>query len=118
MPERLASVLSVLYLIFNEGYSAIDRRDLADEAIRLAGVLAALLPEEGEALGLRALMVLHDSRREARLDEAGEDVLLAEEDRSLWEGAQIAEGVRLLERALALGPPGPVTLQAAIAAQH
>ena len=118
MPERLSSVLSVLYLIFNEGYSAIERRDLAVEAIRLAGILAALLPEEGEALGLRALMVLHDSRRDARLDEAGEIVLLDEQDRSRWDRAQIDEGVALLERALALGPPGPVTLQAAIAAQH
>jgi RNA polymerase sigma-70 factor (ECF subfamily) len=118
MPERLSSVLSVLYLIFNEGYSAIGRRDLAVEAIRLAGILAALLPDEGEALGLRALMVLHDSRRDARLDEAGEIVLLDEQDRSRWDRGQIDEGVALLERALALGPPGPVTLQAAIAAQH
>src|SRR4051812_26429521 len=118
MPERLASVLDVLYLIFNEGYSAIERRDLALEAIRLAGVLAALLPREGEVLGLRALMVLHDSRRDARLDEHGELVLLADQDRSRWDRAQIDEGVGLLERALALGPPGPVTLQAAIAAQH
>src|SRR4051794_34620671 len=118
MAERLSSVLSVLYLIFNEGYSAIERRDLADEAIRLAGVLAALLPEQGEALGLRALMVLHDSRRDARVDAQGELVLLVDQDRSRWDRAQIAEGVALLDRALALGPPGPVTLQAAIAAQH
>ena len=118
MPERLASVLDVLYLIFNEGYTAIGRRDLSSEAIRLAGVLAALLPGEGEALGLRALMVLHDSRRDARMDEDGEIVLLDQQDRSRWDREQIAEGVALLERAVALGPPGPVTLQAAIAAQH
>ena len=123
LPERLASVLSVLYLVFNEGYSAssgdsLVRRDLCAEAIRLGGVLAALMPDEAEALGLLALMMLQDSRRDARVDAAGRMVLLGEQDRGLWDRSQIAGGLALCERALALAPAGRYTLQAAIAAEH
>jgi RNA polymerase sigma-70 factor, ECF subfamily len=116
LPERLGAVLAVVYLIFNEGYGDPARPSLAAEAIRLGRVLAALLPGQPEVLGLLALMLLHDSRRDARFD--GQDlVLLADQDRSRWDGRQIAEGRALLDRALA-GPPaagGPYVLQAAIA---
>lgn len=123
LPERLVSVQAVIYLIFNEGYSAsagdsLVRRDLASEAIRLARVLCQLMPGEPENLGLLALMLLHDSRREARMNAAGELVLLDEQDRSLWNRAQIEEGLRLVERALRLHRIGPYQLQAAIAALH
>ncbi|MGE5325049.1 MAG: RNA polymerase sigma factor [Actinomycetota bacterium] len=123
LPERLASVQSVVYLIFNEGYSAtagdsLIRRDLASEAIRLARVLCQLLPGEPESLGLLALMLLHDSRREARMTPAGELVLLEEQDRSLWKHDQIEEGLRLVDQALRLRRIGPYQLQAAIAALH
>jgi RNA polymerase sigma-70 factor (ECF subfamily) len=112
LPERLAAVLAVIYLIFNEGYSA--RWDLSAEAIRLGHLLTALMPDEPEAHGILALMLCHDARREARF--AGDElVLLADQDRSLWNGAQIERGRALLDRALALRGRGPYVLQAAIA---
>ena len=115
LPERLAAVLAVVYLVFNEGYGG--RGDLAAEAIRLGRALAELMPDEPEVLGLLALMLLHDSRRDARLRD-GELVLLRDQDRSLWDEAQIAEGRLVLDRALALRGRGPYVIQAAIAALH
>src|SRR5438552_330714 len=123
LPERLAAVQSVIYLVFNEGYTAtagdsLIRRDLCAEAIRLARVLCQLLSGEPENLGLLALMLLHDSRRDARVNREGELVPLEEQDRSLWHGEQIEEGLSLVEKALGTGMVGPYQLQAAIAALH
>jgi RNA polymerase sigma-70 factor, ECF subfamily len=112
LPERLAAVLAVVYLIFNEGYG--DRGELAAEAIHLGSVLAELMPDEPEAHGLLALMLCHDARREARFA-ADELVLLADQDPALWDGDQIARGRAVLDRAIALGGRGPYVLQAAIA---
>jgi RNA polymerase sigma-70 factor (ECF subfamily) len=122
LPERLASVLHVVYLVFNEGYSAsfgssLTRRDLSAEAIRLGRLLLELLPEP-EVMGLLALMLLHESRREARTSPAGELVLLDDQDRSKWDQEQIAEGITLVDRAMRSRHFGPYTLQAAIAALH
>jgi len=122
LPRRLDTVLHVIYLVFNEGYSAssggtLTRRDLSGEAIRLGRLLIELLPEP-EAIGLLGLMLLHESRRPARTSAEGELVLLVDQDRSLWNQEQIAEGVALLERALSSRRFGPYTLQAAIAAVH
>jgi RNA polymerase sigma-70 factor (ECF subfamily) len=122
-PERLESVLSVVYFIFNEGYRAtsgdkLTRADLCDEAIRLGRILVALASREPEAVGVVALMLLHDARRNARTDAEGNLVTLENQDRSLWNREQIAEGDRLLREALAMKRPGPYQLQAAISAVH
>ena len=122
LPDRLDAVLRVVYLVFNEGYSAssggsLTRHDLSDEAIRLGRLLIELLPEP-EAVGLLALMLLHDSRRAARTSPTGELILLDDQDRSLWNRDQIVEGVALVTRALSSRRIGPYTLQAAIAAVH
>jgi RNA polymerase sigma-70 factor (ECF subfamily) len=115
LPDRLQAVLAVVYLIFNEGYDG--RGDLATEAIRLGTALVELMPDEPEVAGLLALMLLHDSRRAARLQN-GELVLLADQDRSLWDRRKIAAGRTLLDRALALKGSGPYVVQAAIASLH
>src|SRR5690242_20457249 len=129
LAERMEGVLAVLYLIFNEGYTstsgdALIRQDLCAEAIRLTRVLVGLiasepeLPDEPEALGLLALMLLHSSRRVARVDAAGDLVLLEDQDRTLWNWAEVVEGMELLDTALALHRPGPYQIQAAISALH
>ncbi len=126
LPERLDALLAVIYLIFNEGYVAtsdtagasLTRHELCREAIRLGRVLVHLLPQSAEARGLLALMLLHDSRRDTRLNSAGELVLLEDQDRSRWDQAKIAEGVAILDEALALFAPGPYQVQAAISALH
>ena len=123
LPERLTAVQAVLYLVFNEGYSAssgdsLVRRELCAEAIRLARTLLELMPDNPENMALLALMLLHDSRRDARCTPDGQLVLLEEQDRSLWHQDQIVEGIRLVERALGRRNIGPYQLQAAIAAVH
>jgi RNA polymerase sigma-70 factor, ECF subfamily len=123
LPDRTSAVLAVLYLLFNEGYSATEgadliRQSLCAEAIRLGRTLVALMPDEPEAMGLLALMLLHDARRGARIDSAGDLVALGDQDRSLWDGAPIAEGVEILDAALRRERPGPYQVQAAIAACH
>jgi RNA polymerase sigma-70 factor, ECF subfamily len=122
LPERTAGVLAVLYLLYREGYASstdeLVRAEVSGEAIRLARALAALMPDEPEAVGLLALMLLQEARRAARLDAEGELVLLADQDRALWDDSLIAEGTTLLERALRRGRVGPYQLQAAIAAVH
>jgi RNA polymerase sigma-70 factor (ECF subfamily) len=118
LPERVRAVLAVLYLVFNAGYGPPVQRDLCAEAIRLARILTKLMPDEAETHGLEALMLLQDSRRDARVSGDGELVLLEEQDRALWDGAEIGAGKLALERAIALRQPGPYQLQAAIAALH
>ena len=123
LPERLGGVLRVLYLVFNEGYAAssgdaLVRRELSAEAIRLARLVCSLMPDEPEASGLLALMLLHDARRPARERDTGELVLLEDQDRGRWDRARIDEGRELVRRTLAAGHVGPYLLQAAIAALH
>jgi RNA polymerase sigma-70 factor (ECF subfamily) len=123
LPERLPPVLAVVYLVFNEGYAAtagenLVRSDLAAEAIRLGNMLVVLLPDEPEVRGLLALMLLHDSRRAARVNTRGELVPLEDQDRTSWDASRISEGLAQLEFALTLRRPGPYQLQAAIAALH
>ena len=123
LPERLSAVLRTVYLVFNEGYAAtagdaLIRHELCTEAIRLGRVLADLLPDEPEVIGLLALMLLHDSRRDARLDECGDLVLMADQDRTKWDHEQIDAGAALVDRALAMRRAGPYQVEAAIAALH
>ncbi len=123
LPDRLSDVLRVLYLVFNEGYAAtagdvLVRRELCAEAVRLAKLVCVLMPDEPEALGLLALLLLQDARRDARIGPDGELVLLADQNRSLWDRTSIDEGLRVLDRAESLRRPGPYQLQAVIAAGH
>jgi RNA polymerase sigma-70 factor, ECF subfamily len=123
LPERLDALLAVIYLIFNEGYvttegETLTRSDLSNEAIRLGRVLVDLLPTSAEARGLLALMLLHDSRRETRVDSLGELILLNEQDRTRWDRAKIEEGIAILDEALTLYDPSPYQVQAAISALH
>jgi RNA polymerase sigma-70 factor (ECF subfamily) len=123
LPDRLGAVLKAIYLIFNEGYSAsagdaLIRRELSAEAIRLGRTLVQLMPDETEARGLQGLMLLHDSRRDARVDDAGNLVVLSEQDRSLWHRDEIREGLALAADALRVPQPGPFALEAGIAAEH
>jgi RNA polymerase sigma-70 factor (ECF subfamily) len=123
LPDRLAGVLSVIYLIFNEGYDAAEgerlvRGELCSEAIRLGRLLVALMPDDPEAMGLLALILLHDARRAARVDDAGRYVPLDRQDRSRWDAGRVREGLRILDAALDRRHPGPYQIQAAIAAAH
>ncbi len=123
LPERLDALVAVIYLIFNEGYVAtsgdsLTRQELCAEAIRLGRVLVSLMPGSAEGRGLLALMLLHDSRREARIDAVGNLVTLDEQDRGLWDHEKIREGIAVLDAALALRAPGPYQVQAAISALH
>lgn len=123
LPDRLAAVMAVGYLVFNEGYAATSgdalvRRDLAAEAIRLGRLLCELMPDRAAPRGLLALMLLHDSRRDARVSAGGDVVLLEDQDRTRWDRAEIDEGLALVEAALRAGPPDVYALQAAIAALH
>ena len=123
LPDRLAGVLAVVYLVFNEGYAAsagdrLVRAELCTEAIRLGRLLAELMPDDAETAGLLALMLIHDARRAARVDDAGGYVALPDQDRSRWDHARIGEGIATLNRALRLRRPGPYQVQAAIAALH
>jgi RNA polymerase sigma-70 factor (ECF subfamily) len=118
LPARLRSVLATVYLIFNAGYGPPVRAGLCAEAIRLGRVLAALMPDEPEALGLLALMLLQDSRRDARVDADGRLILLPDQDRARWDAAEIAEGERLVARGWRLGRLGPYLIQASIAVEH
>ncbi|WP_217242594.1 RNA polymerase sigma factor [Streptomyces sp. AC555_RSS877] len=123
LPERTTGVLGVVYLLFNEGYAATSgadrvRANLCAEAVRLARVLARLMPDEPEVLGLLALLLLHDARRATRVDAAGDPVSLEDQDRTVWDRAEAEEGAALLENALRRGRPGPYQIQAAVAACH
>ena len=123
LPERLDGVLHVLYLVYNEGYAAssgdsLVRRELSAEAIRLGRLVAALMSDEPEVLGLLALMLLHDARRDARMSASGELILLEDQDRASWDSARIDEGRALMNRALGMGRPGPYQIQASIASLH
>lgn len=123
LPDRLGAVLAVVYLVFNEGYAArggeeLVRRELCAEAVRLGRLLVALMPDEPEARGLLALMLLTESRRPARVADDGALVPLPEQDRSRWDGALVTEGQELVRQCLRRGRPGPYQLQAAIAAVH
>jgi RNA polymerase sigma-70 factor (ECF subfamily) len=118
LPDRLRTAQATIYLVFNAGYGPPVRRELCGEAIRLAAVLATLMPDEAEAHGLHALLLLQDARREARVSAEGQLVLLDEQDRSLWDEDEIDQGRRALERAMALRAAGPYQLQAAIASLH
>ncbi len=118
LPDRLRTVLATIYLVFNAGYGPPVRRELCGEAIRLAAVLATLMPDEAEAHGLHSLLLLHDARRDARLSPVGELVLLPDQERALWDAQEIEQGRRALERGLAHRRAGPYQIQAAIASLH